>query len=70
LSDADALATSRPTVRARAGDRLAQIGDPRFDPQRFYLPADDMLGFVRIAADPGFMIGTRRRRGAGLAIIG
>jgi predicted NACHT family NTPase len=53
LGDADALATSRPTVRARAGDRLAQLGDPRFDPQRFYLPADEMLGFVRIAADPG-----------------
>jgi formylglycine-generating enzyme required for sulfatase activity len=46
-------------LRARAGDVLAQLGDPRFDPQRFYLPTDEMLGFVRIAADPGFMIGTR-----------
>jgi hypothetical protein len=59
LGDVDALAASRPTVRARAGDVLAQIGDPRFDAQRFYLPADDTLGFVRLAADPGFMIGTR-----------
>jgi formylglycine-generating enzyme required for sulfatase activity len=49
LDDADAL----------AGDRLAQLGDPRFDPQRFFLPADERLGFVRIAADPDFVIGTR-----------
>ncbi|MEF8713820.1 MAG: SUMF1/EgtB/PvdO family nonheme iron enzyme [Accumulibacter sp.] len=48
------------TQRARAGDVLAQIGDPRFDAQRFYLPADDTLGFVRLAADPGFVIGTQR----------
>ncbi|KFB68790.1 MAG: Serine/threonine-protein kinase pkn1 [Candidatus Accumulibacter vicinus] len=59
MGDAEALAKSRPTVRARAGDRLAQLGDPRFDAQRFFLPADDGLGFVRVAADPGFMIGTR-----------
>ncbi|TMQ78885.1 SUMF1/EgtB/PvdO family nonheme iron enzyme [Candidatus Accumulibacter phosphatis] len=59
LSDAEALVKSQPVVRARAGDRLAQLGDPRFDAQRFYLPADGMLGFVRMAADPGFVIGTR-----------
>ncbi|MBO3704661.1 MAG: SUMF1/EgtB/PvdO family nonheme iron enzyme, partial [Candidatus Accumulibacter sp.] len=46
--------------RAQAGDVLAALGDPRFDPQRFHLPADDMLGFVRIAADPEFRIGTRK----------
>jgi len=45
--------------RAQAGDVLAKLGDPRFDPQRFYLPADEMLGFVRIPADPEFCIGTR-----------
>jgi hypothetical protein len=45
--------------RAQAGDVLAQLGDPRFDAQRFYLPADDGLGFVRLAADPEFAIGTR-----------
>ncbi|WP_313954201.1 NACHT domain-containing protein, partial [Accumulibacter sp.] len=38
--------------RAQAGDVLAALGDPRFDPERFHLPADEMLGFVRIAADP------------------
>ena len=46
--------------RAHAGDVLSALGDPRFDPQRFYLPADDMLGFVHIPADPGFRIGTRK----------
>ena len=46
--------------RAQAGDVLAALGDPRFDPQRFHLPADDMLGFVRIPADPEFRIGTRK----------
>jgi hypothetical protein len=69
LSDADALAKSQPVVRARAGDRLAQLGDPRFDPQRFHLPADEMLGFVRIAADPGFIIGTRRQDAARVSKI-
>ena len=69
LSDAEALAKSQPVIRARVGDRLAQLGDPRFDPQRFYLPADEMLGFVRIAADPGFVIGTRRQDTARVARI-
>lgn len=46
--------------RARAGDALAALGDPRFDPQRSYLPADEMLGFVHVAADPDFRIGTRK----------
>ena len=59
LDDADTLAGARAVLRARAGDRLAQLGDPRFDAQRFFLPADEMLGFVRIAADPDFVIGTR-----------
>ena len=46
--------------RAQVGDVLAALGDPRFDPQRFSLPADDGLGFVRIPADPAFVIGTRK----------
>ncbi len=69
LNDGEALAKSEPVVRARAGDRLAQLGDPRFDPQRFHLPTDEMLGFVRIAADPGFMIGTRRQDAAWVSKI-
>ena len=55
--------------RARAGDVLAQLGDPRFDPQRFHLPTDEMLGFVRIPADPEFMIGTRRHDAARVSKI-
>jgi formylglycine-generating enzyme required for sulfatase activity len=63
LSDAKALQDSRPITRARAGDALARVGDPRFDRERFDLPADDMLGFVRISADPEFRIGTRKADG-------
>jgi formylglycine-generating enzyme required for sulfatase activity len=39
---------------------LSALGDPRFDPERFYLPADEMLGFVHVPADRGFRIGTRK----------
>lgn len=50
-----------PTVeRAKLGDLLAELGDPRFDPERLHLPTDPDLGFVRIPADPDFRIGTRR----------
>ncbi len=55
--------------RAVAGDVLAALGDPRFDPQRFYLPADDMLGFVPIAADDDFMIGTPKAHAKRVAKI-
>ncbi|PZN74980.1 MAG: hypothetical protein DM484_19845 [Candidatus Methylumidiphilus alinenensis] len=61
LGDEDSLKDSKPVIRARAGDRLAKLGDPRFDPQRFYLPNDELLGFVRIPADADFMIGTRAK---------
>uniref|UniRef100_UPI00260550B8 SUMF1/EgtB/PvdO family nonheme iron enzyme n=1 Tax=Accumulibacter sp. TaxID=2053492 RepID=UPI00260550B8 len=46
--------------RAQAGDVLAALGDPRFDPKHLYLPADDRLGFERVSADPNFKIGTRK----------
>lgn len=59
LNDANVQQKSNAVVRARAGDALAALGDPRFDAQRFYLPADSMLGFVKIAADAAFKIGTR-----------
>jgi formylglycine-generating enzyme required for sulfatase activity len=61
LNNEEALKQSKPTLRARVGDRLAILGDPRFDPQRFYLPNDDTLGFVRIEADLAFNIGTRKQ---------
>ena len=44
--------------RALAGDVLASLGDPRFEPKLFHLPGDKMLGFVKIPADPSFRIGT------------
>ncbi len=69
LNDAAALRQSAPAVRARAGDALAPLGDPRFDPQRFYLPADNFLGFVHIPADPAFRIGTRRSNVKDVATI-
>ncbi|MCX7112725.1 MAG: SUMF1/EgtB/PvdO family nonheme iron enzyme [Proteobacteria bacterium] len=59
LGDEDGLKDSKTVIRARAGDRLAALGDPRFDPQRFYLPNDELLGFVHVPADPDFIIGTR-----------
>jgi formylglycine-generating enzyme required for sulfatase activity/GTPase SAR1 family protein len=42
--------------RMSAGDALAHIGDPRFhDENRFFLPNDEMLGFVEIPAGPFYM---------------
>ena len=46
--------------RAQAGDVLAALGDSRFDAARFHLPAAESLGFVHIAADTAFCIGTRK----------
>ena len=44
--------------RAEAGDGLGQLGDPRFDAQRFYLPKES-LGFVKIPQG-SFVMGSRR----------
>lgn len=54
-------------LRAEAADALGILGDPRFDPNRWHLPAKRMLseadepipGFVRIAAGE-FMMGDKR----------
>ena len=59
FADDAVLLRAKPVLRARAGDVLSQLGDPRFDAGRLHLPADDQLGFVRIPADPAFCIGTR-----------
>lgn|GEM_PF-4732147 len=44
-----------PEDRSRAGDTLAQLGDPRFEPDCFYLPQGEAPappGFVEIPAGP------------------
>jgi formylglycine-generating enzyme required for sulfatase activity len=47
--------------RVEAGDTLAALGDPRFDPERWYMPRDEMVGFVQI---PGgtFKMGSDPKR--------
>jgi formylglycine-generating enzyme required for sulfatase activity len=45
--------------RADAGRLLGALGDPRFDPQRFHLPAEPLLGFVPIPAGP-FLMGSNK----------
>jgi formylglycine-generating enzyme required for sulfatase activity len=36
--------------RNRAGNTLATLGDPRFDPERWFLPSDEDCGFIHILA--------------------
>lgn len=43
--------------RVRAGNTLAALGDPRFDPQHAWLPKDDTLGFMHIPAGK-FLMGS------------
>ncbi len=51
-----------PTVeRARGGDLLARLGDPRFDENAWRLPAEPLLGFVEIPAGP-FRMGSDPKR--------
>ncbi len=69
LGDASALSGCRASQRARVGELVARLGDPRFDPARFHLPGDDLLGFVPIPADPEFRIGTRQSDGQRVAQI-
>lgn len=44
-------------LRARAGNTLARLGDPRFRADTCYLPDEPMLGFVEIRAGP-FLMGS------------
>jgi formylglycine-generating enzyme required for sulfatase activity len=48
------ISPQQPTEqRLSAGDALAHIGDPRFHDERgFFLPNDEILGFVEIPAGP------------------
>jgi formylglycine-generating enzyme required for sulfatase activity len=46
--------------RARAGDTLAKIGDPRFDPDGYFLPKEDLLGFIHIPSGE-FVMGSAKK---------
>ena len=61
LSDSEASAIAKPILRARAGDTLARLGDPRFDAEHWFLPAESLCGFVEIPAGP-FMMGSDKQR--------
>ncbi|MCP4110443.1 MAG: SUMF1/EgtB/PvdO family nonheme iron enzyme, partial [Desulfobacteraceae bacterium] len=50
------------TERVTAGNSLSVIGDTRFNPEMFFLPYDDDLGFVMIPAGK-FMMGTNEEDG-------
>lgn len=43
--------------RAQAGNNLAALGDPRFNPDFFHLPAEETLGFIYIPAGK-FLMGS------------
>ncbi|HVM71579.1 MAG TPA: SUMF1/EgtB/PvdO family nonheme iron enzyme [Anaerolineales bacterium] len=50
--------TNLPAIeRAHAGDTLASLGDLRFDPDHWFLPKDDLLGFIHIPAG-NFIMGS------------
>jgi formylglycine-generating enzyme required for sulfatase activity len=61
LSDSEASATSKPILRARAGDALGRLGDSRFDAEHWYLPAKPLFGFIEIPAG-SFKMGSDKRR--------
>jgi len=56
--EADKLLKS--TERIVSGNLLGKIGDPRFNPEYWYLPDDPCLGFIEIPAGP-FMMGSDKR---------
>ena len=43
--------------RVLAGESLGRLGDPRFDPERGYLPAEPRLGFIEVPGGP-FLLGS------------
>ncbi len=47
--------------RALAGKTLAKLGDPRFDPERWFLPREPLFGFVEVPAGP-FLMGEGKER--------
>lgn len=52
-----------PVERALAGRTLAKLGDPRFDPDHWFLPRDPLMGFVEVPAGP-FQMGSAEHAAA------
>ncbi|MGH7754366.1 MAG: formylglycine-generating enzyme family protein, partial [Gemmatimonadales bacterium] len=50
-----------PVERARAGDALGRLGDPRFRADAWHLPDEPLLGFVEVRAGP-FRMGSDKRK--------
>jgi formylglycine-generating enzyme required for sulfatase activity len=50
-----------PAERVSAGNVLSLLGDPRFNPNMYFLPDDEMLGFVEIPAG-SFLMGSDEKR--------
>lgn len=51
----------QPVERANAGNTLAQLGDPRFREDAWFLPDDPLLGFVEIP-NGQFLMGSDKKR--------
>ena len=58
---ADRTLTAPGVVRARAGDTLARLGDPRFREDAWFLPDEPLLGFVEIP-EGAFLMGSHPKR--------
>jgi formylglycine-generating enzyme required for sulfatase activity len=56
-------------TRAAAGSALAQLGDLRFRADRFWLPDEELLGFIRVEAG-AFTMGTNPRMDPDAAYVG
>ncbi|GBC61056.1 hypothetical protein DENIS_2016 [Desulfonema ishimotonii] len=54
----------QPRERVEAGNILSQLGDPRFNPDMWYLPNDENLGFVTVPAGP-FLMGSDKEKDSG-----
>jgi len=61
LAAIEADDTLSPQERCDAGSALNWIGDPRFNPQKFFLSNDENMGFVEIPAG-SFLMGSDKNK--------
>lgn len=57
IHNVEFMKKTRPSVRADFGKSLGRLGDKRFDESRWFLPADDSLGFIKVPEGP-FTLGS------------